>query len=280
VLDLVLLNLGRPDEAVHAARALEIYERLGDREEQGHVLNTLALVAHARWDWDEAQRMYGRAAEAYERAGSQGGIAVTACNIGEILSDRGFLVEAEQQLNRARRMWSAARERTLAAYAAALMGRVAARGGNIEEARRVGGEAAAELSSLGAGRYTEEAEAILAEAEALGGDASRALTMTATPESSSSAWLLRIRGIALARLGRLDEAMTALDRSLEIARERGALYDVAATLDVQQALGADEDGANERDSLLAQLGIERLPELELTPLTRNLWPRAAAELSA
>ncbi len=56
VLDFVLLDLGRLAEAVHSARALAIYEQLGDRESQGNVLNTMATLAYYRWDWREGNR--------------------------------------------------------------------------------------------------------------------------------------------------------------------------------------------------------------------------------
>jgi hypothetical protein len=84
-------------------------------------------------------------------------------------------------------------------------------------------------------------------------------------------WLKLIRGIGLARLGRPDEAKVELDASLGMARESGALYDVAAALDVLHALGAEhEQRARERDALLERLGVERLPALELAPTTSEL----------
>jgi hypothetical protein len=123
-------------------------------------------------------------------------------------------------------------------------------------------------------RYQEEIEAVLAEAEAFAGDATRAIVLAETllVGSTREAWLHRVRGIALSRLGRLGEALTALDRSLAIGRERRELYDVAATLDVMHILGAESgQGSAERDSLLARLRIEQLPLLEL--------PRATSELA-
>jgi tetratricopeptide (TPR) repeat protein len=275
VLDLVLVGLGRPDEAVHSPRALAIYERLGDCEEQGHVLNTLAMLAHSRWQWGQALRLYARAGEAYERAGSQGGIAVAACNIGEILSDRGLLEQAAHHLARARRTWSANGERAAAAYASVLQGRRAARGGMIDEARKLVTDAADELRTLGEIHDLEQAEIVLAEAEALAGDASRAAASASRLLASSSElpWLKRVRAIACARLGQRDMAIDELVSALAVARERGALYDVAATLDVLQTLGVESDpGSSERDTILAKLGIERLPLLEICQLAdRAHW---------
>jgi tetratricopeptide (TPR) repeat protein len=267
VLDMALIDLGRLDEAVHSRRALRIYERLGDHEEQGYVLNTMAQAAHVQWDWDEALRLLARAAEAFERAGSQGGIALATCNIGEILVDRGSRAEGTKQLDRARRIWTANGERAAAAYAKLQLGRLAGHDKNIELARELVSEAAAELRAVGETRSLEQVELVLAEAEALGGDPSRAMEITGRVDSSRErAWLTRIDGIGLARLGRLDEAVRELDESLGMARAGGALYHVAAALDLLKALGAErEQRVGERDSLLQQLGVERLPALELGP---------------
>jgi tetratricopeptide (TPR) repeat protein len=267
------MDLGRLDEAIHSRRALAIYERLGDYEEQGWVLNTMHERAKARWDWDEALRLLGSAADAFERAGNHGGIAAAICNIGEILAERGERADASKQLARARRIWSGSGERTAAAYAELQLGRLAGSEKKIEMARELVSEAAAELRTAGASRYLEQVELVVAEVEALGGDASDAVQITGRLSASGRelAWLKRIRGIALARLGRIEEAMDELDASLDVARQSGALYDIAATLDVQQSLGAEPaQRAGERDSLLRRLGVERLPALELGPETKEL----------
>jgi hypothetical protein len=87
----------------------------------------------------------------------------------------------------------------------------------------------------------------------------------------------RIRAIALARLGQLDEAIDELDGSVRIARERGAVYDVVASLDVLQTLRAgSEPESAERESILAALGIERLPILELA--ASGTAPEAASSI--
>jgi class 3 adenylate cyclase/predicted ATPase len=273
VLDIALTDLGRLDEAIHSRRALAIYERLGDHEEQGHVLNQLAQLAYLRWDWDEALALLARAADAFQRAGNQGGIAVATCNIGELLAERGALAEATKHFGRARRIWSASGERAAAAYADLQLGRIAGRDKKPEEASELVSEAAGELRMLGETRSLEQVELILAEAEALGGDASRAAVITERLGASSRelSWLKRIRGIALARLGRRAEAMDELEAALSVARQSGALYDMAATLDVLHALGDEpEQRAGERDSLLERLGVERLPALELRPVTIEL----------
>ena len=266
VLDFVLLFLGRIEEAVHSPRALAIYEQLGDREEQGNVLNTMAGVAAHRWDWDEAIGLYRRAAACWQQAGDQAGVATAESNLGEILSDRGLGEEAAKMLAHALRVCNAMGEPTVAANTKALLGRVAARSGHVDEARERLTRAAAELSSLGEANYLEFAQTALAEAEAFGGDPAVALAMVEPmlgPYRREVAWLHRIRGTALARAGRRQEAVQALETSLGLAQEQGALYDVAATLDVMQLIDPHRD-PTERDMLQARLGIERFHTIDLS----------------
>ena len=142
----------------------------------------------------------------------------------------------------------------------------------IDNARTLVSDAAVELRTLGETQDSERAEIVLAEAEALAGDASRAAASAHRLLASSDElpWLKRVRAVALARLGKLDEALDDLDSSLATARERGALYDVAATLDVLQALGVESGkGSAEGAAIIARLGIERLPGLEFSAPART-----------
>ncbi len=272
VLDFVLLDLGRLEEAVHSGLALAIYEQLGDREQQGNVLNTMGFLSGCRWEWDEAISLYQRAADCWEQAGVQAGVATAASNLGEILSDRGLGEEATKRLGDALRVCNAMGERTIAANTRALLGREAARSGRVDEAREHLTEAAAELRRLGEANYVEFAETALAEAEAFGGDPTRALEMVDPMLEAGRrdvAWLHRVRGTALARLERRQEALDALETSLCLARDQGALYDVASTLDVLRLIGTDRDPA-ELELLRARLGIERFHTIDLDAELRTV----------
>ncbi len=157
-------------------------------------------------------------------------------------------------------------ERTVAANTKALLGRAAARSGNVDEARDWLTEASAELSSLGETHYLEFAETALAEAEAFRGRASLALDVVDSmldADRRNVAWLHRVRGAALARLGRRQDAVDALETSLSVARAQGALYDVAATLEVLHLIGVDR-GSAERELLRGRLGIERFHIMDLS----------------
>jgi tetratricopeptide (TPR) repeat protein len=265
-LDLAVFELGRPDEAIHSPRALEIFTRLGDFEQQGIVLNNMAMFAYHRWAWDEALELYSLAVERFRRAGNPAELALAECNIGELLSDRGRYDEASRYLARAHRVWRSTGDRAASAFAATLRGRLEARAGRGAEGRVLLQKAAAELRSFGESGSAEFAESLLSEAEALAGDPGAALALAGRLHGSVTRevpLLHRASGIALARRGDVHGAERELQLALAIARERGALYDIAATLDALDTMGLlASGGARERDALLARLQIERLPGWE------------------
>jgi hypothetical protein len=60
--------------------------------------------------------------------------------------------------------------------------------------------------------------------------------------------------------------MRELEHALRTARDRGAEYDIAATIDAMAAIdGADSTLLRERDEILKRLKIERLPAPVLGP---------------
>jgi hypothetical protein len=81
--------------------------------------------------------------------------------------------------------------------------------------------------------------------------------------------LERIRGYALASLGKTEEARGSLNRSLELGRSVGADYEVAQTLLLAARLaertgdGSVSDLDREADEILKRLGVIRLPEVPL-----------------
>jgi tetratricopeptide (TPR) repeat protein len=267
MLDWALVESGRESEATHSARALRIYEELGDLFEQGNVLNNLAMFAYFRWDWDEALELYQRAADCTERAGRPSDVATTECNIAEILSDRGHLEEATVHLKRARRVLSSTTENWVAAFATTLLGRVNIRAGQHDEGLTLLREAVDQLRRLGLQGYGDFAESLLAEGEAFGGDPHRALEIARVllaSEDRSLPLLRRVQAIAHARLGDPATAARELEAAMSIARERDSIYDIAAGLDLAEAIGPTDSARTiERDALLARLGIKQLPRPSL-----------------
>jgi class 3 adenylate cyclase/tetratricopeptide (TPR) repeat protein len=262
-LDWALVESGRPAEATHSGRALEIYEQLGDPEYQHIVLNNLGMFAYYAGRWDDAVSFYRRAAECSERAGKPADAAYTDCNIGEILSDQGHLDDAEVYLQRARRVWSATQEWWGVAFADALLGRLTMRRGDYQGAIAVLEPALADMRRLRMEGYAELIEALIAEAEAVGGDALDGLDRASRALKANDRLrplLTRAAGIALARMGQREAAMRELAHSLSTARDRAAEYDLAAAIDAMAAVGgADPEMLRDRDRILERLKITRLP---------------------
>jgi tetratricopeptide (TPR) repeat protein len=262
VLDWALVESGRREEAVHSARALEIYQQLGDLEHEFLVLNNLGGFAYWDGQWDDAIALYRRAGACAERAGRPADAAYTDGNLGEILSDQGRLEEAEVHLQRARRVFSGTSHNFIP-YADVLLGRLAVRRGRLEEGLPMLEAAMAQLRKLGIDAYADLAQALVAEAEAFAGDPVRALDIARRSLQANDRLrplLTRVAGIALARMGEKATAVGELTDSLQSARERGAPYDIAATIDALAALGAAEPALiAERDEILGKLRIRQLP---------------------
>ncbi|MGZ4305893.1 MAG: hypothetical protein ACXVEW_08370, partial [Solirubrobacteraceae bacterium] len=179
------------------------------------------------------------------------------------------LDEAEAYLQRARRVWSATGERQAGTFVDVLLTRLAVRRGSCPDGLPTLEAAAVELRKSGADVFAAFARALVAEAHALTGDAACALQTAARELESNDRHrplLERVSGIALARLGRSDEAEEHLRMSLADARERGADYEVAATIDVLDGLGlAGQDMRRDRDEILKRLKIKRMPVPALAP---------------
>jgi class 3 adenylate cyclase/tetratricopeptide (TPR) repeat protein len=281
VLDWALVESGRPDEAVHSARALEIYGRLGEINRQAAVLNNMGGFAYRDGRWRDAVDLYRRGAAASLRAGDAADAAFGDCNIGEVLADRGLLEEAEVRLRRALRTWRGSGYDWGVAYATAILGRAATRDGRHAEAAELLTDAAARFRDLRVRGDVDWVEALLAEAEAFAGQADAALTRSDLALAGLGdpgrlgALLHRVRGLAFAQLDDLAAAEDALEASLAAARAQAEEYEIAVTLDALKALSAltgrpePPVRAGERDAILARLDVELLPEppLSVPPAT-------------
>ena len=133
--DWALIVLGRADEAVFMAKALAIYEELGDLPRQAAALNNLGAAAYFEGRWDVAGDFYDRAREASRRSGNEALAAVAAMNQGEILVNQGRLDEAESVLLEARRVLRATGSEA-AQFTDLQLGRVAIERGDLAEAER------------------------------------------------------------------------------------------------------------------------------------------------
>jgi class 3 adenylate cyclase/tetratricopeptide (TPR) repeat protein len=262
-LDWALVESGRSQEANNSWRALEIYEQLGDPEHELIVLNNLGMFAYFNGRWDDAISFYRRARVCGERSGRPADVAFVDCNVGEILSDQGHLEEAEEYLQRARRVWSGTREAQAVAFIDVLLGRLDMRRGDAEDGLPLLERSMDTFRRFSMNAYADFARALIAEAEAFAGDPRRALDVARAEIESADrnrSLLQRAAGIALARLGQPDAARDELSGALRSARDRGAEYDIAATIDALARLdGADAEMLRERDQILEALKIAQLP---------------------
>ena len=262
-LDWALVESGRLDEANYSWRALEIYQQLGDLEQESKVLNNLGGLAYFDGRWDDAIELYRRAGSASDRAGQPLAAAYADGNVGEILSDQGHLDEAEKYLQRASRVLSAVGARGAVAFNDGLLGRLYVRRGEYQRGLAALTTALENIRELRVDAYAGYAEALIAEAHAFGGDpfdAFEIASRTLQANDRQRPLLSRVGAIALARAGQKNASLRELGHSLRVAREQGAEYEIAATIDVLDALAdADRELLAERDRILQRLKIVQLP---------------------
>jgi class 3 adenylate cyclase/tetratricopeptide (TPR) repeat protein len=284
ILDWAYFWLGRPDEAVYSPRALEIFEELGDLEWASIVLNNMGVFLYMQGRWDEALELERRALEAEETFGDRWGAALTTANIADILADQGRLDEAELLAAAAFRVYRATGISTDAAAGKSLLGRIEARSGRLDEARASFEEARAMYLESGQPDEALRADAGIAECLVLEGEASAAIALIDEIVAGAStddlsvleSTLCRLRGCALLRLGRFDQARNELEEALRIVPQndadfgmRSAAYEAALILDALVQLGhvsgiaALAEVAAARDEVVERLGVLRLPELPL-----------------
>jgi class 3 adenylate cyclase/tetratricopeptide (TPR) repeat protein len=277
VLDAVNIAAGRLDAVEYAERALAVYEELGRLDRQAGILNNLGVRAWVAGSWNEALELYERARELHARAGDSVARADGTFNVAEVLVMQGRLAEAEPLLQEASRVWRAAGDRLGVAQAACELGRVASRGGRYDEALALLAEARQEFARLGAADQVVETDQRIAECRLVQGDAEGALRVADEALAAAAALgdagevrvpaLARVRGCALAALGRHDDAQVALDAAIGAAREAGAEYELAlALLALGRAIGGQDTAAQaalcgEAEGILARLGVVAPPVL-------------------
>jgi class 3 adenylate cyclase/tetratricopeptide (TPR) repeat protein len=286
ILDWAYVALGRLDEAVYSNQALAIYEELGNLERQGSTLNNLGVIAYRRGRWAESVDLYERAQEVWERAGDRWSAAFAIVNRAEVLLDQGRLVEAEPLMTQSLRVARASKSGWRIADIARYYGTLLARMGRFDEADELLREARNEFERAGERGEVLIAEARIAESLVFRGLGEDALELVDSRIERAGSFegifvlvptLQRIRGLALAQLGRLDEARAALEESLRQARADSADYEVALALDSLVMLGALDDRTSkaierERDAFFGRLGIVSTPEV---PLPLDSTERAA-----
>jgi tetratricopeptide (TPR) repeat protein len=276
-LDMALKENGQADQAVYSAKALALYEELGDLRNQALVLNNLGLLAQERSSWDEALELYGRSLDIMDRTGDRANVSLAKYNIAEILSDQGRQGEAEALLREVIRVWRSQGADSDVADARRELGKVLAREGEFEAAREQLEQAHAEQIRAGTTGEALATSMRMGELAVLAGDWATAtshiretLDLTERIEGGSVfvPALHRLHGAALVQAGAIDEGGEELRAALASARKRRDAYETALLLDlviaIDEATGVDVSGARaELASLRERLGIVTMPAVSL-----------------
>lgn len=252
-----------------AEQALAIWRDLGNLVWQAHALNQLGLRGYFEGRWDDAQHHYRLAAGAFERAGDQWNAAIAASNLGEILANQGRYEAAEQAVRPAERVLRASGALAEIAFVSSVLGRAAARAGQPLAGLRLLEEAQVSYQKAGERNEVTATEVGIAEAlvyagrpaDALARMEELAVSALARAGELNASELARVRGYALARLGRTAEAGQALAVSLDAARDQGVAYDEALAADAliwlaeTNGQAPDQGLPARRDELFARLGL-------------------------
>lgn len=261
-------QLGQPERAVHEQLALQILRKLGETRDVGITEMNLGVQAYADGRWSDAVEWYERAQEDSRVAGDRQTVAFVGANLGEVLVSLGRVDEAEIVLTDARRVLRASGEVPFALFAETQLARaLLARGSHrdaLEMLRKILEEAeglehagiALEIAVYFASAATAagEAELALSELDRAAARAGDEIALFAAPVN-------RVRGAALAALGRLDEAEECLDLALAEAQRQALLYHQLLILRERAALrslrGVDPDleELREADRLAQLLGL-------------------------
>ena len=283
-LDAAFDESGQIEQAVYSARALAIYEELGDLWQQAITLNNMGVTAKALSRWGDSRTFYDRARALFETTGDRTMECLAKYNIAELLSDQGLYDEAEQLLRDVVRVWRASGADTDAAEAKRELGKLMTRSGEPEAARELLESARAE--QVHAGQQSEVlttdfrlAELLMVEG-AIGDALDLADELVQRCESLGVAallpGLLRIGGWALIDLGRLEEARERLEESRRLAAGRGDLFEVClalqALIEVGQRTGGQVDELEACTAAVGRAARHRLSATRTAPIAVGRRP--------
>ena len=176
-------------------------------------------------------------------------------------------------------MWRAARYPFGEALATGNLGRSAARSGRFGPARRLLQEAMDQCERIGGGAFQLEIAARLCELDVFEDRHADALERVAETLSMLGShdgtamlrtFVYRVEGLALVQAGQRGRAGVALSASLDLARETGAPYEEALTLQAIALLEkcdgraqASAAAAAEANAIFARLGVQQTPAIPL-----------------
>jgi tetratricopeptide (TPR) repeat protein len=276
-LDMALKESGQSEKAVYSARALQLYEELGDLRNQALILNNLGILAQERSAWDEALDLYNRSQAIFELTGDRANVSLAKYNISEILSDQGRQDEAETLIREVIRVWRSHGVDADVADARRELGKILARQGEFEAAREQLESAHVEQVRAGTAGEALATTMRLGELGVLAGDGANAVVLisdamaVADRTEGGSVYvpaLRRLHGAALVQAGAVVDGEAELRAALAAARERDDASETALLLDLVVRIDAASSREVPTESaelrrLVRQLGIVAMPKIPL-----------------
>jgi len=232
-------ELGRAGALELMKKALDAYERAGNRLRQPRVAASLGVVCQWEGRWDDALEFYERGRAASVKLGSSVYAALARVNSAEVLIDRGEYADAERILLDTLPLWQASQHRYFLAACLSLLGRVSLRLGRYDEALARLQDSKTHFLHVGAEEEVPAVEARIAECYVELGKPDEALALIdgLLGRSASShgvarveSLIRRLQGHALMKQGDLWGARDALESSDAIAKERKNLFESTLTM--------------------------------------------------
>lgn len=250
-------------EDCDSARALAIYERLGNLRQQGYMLQRLAFRTYYSGRWEDCIGYRERALDCFGRIGDDWDAAIEMANVAEMYIDRGNVAEADSLLLQSRRVLLATEGAREVVFFLTCLGRLEMLRGRWDVAVGTLDDARARAAEMGVESAVTELDARIAECLVASGDPSSALEIAdqmlgqgRTNAGALRPLLLRVVASAIAQQGEPLAAQAYLRASLEHAVEDELEHEQAFTLAALCALGADDlEMEARRAELFARLGI-------------------------
>jgi predicted ATPase/class 3 adenylate cyclase len=280
--DLLVQARSRGLEAVNAAAAglpwdeagmraaLDLFSAVGDQRGRLRLASVLAVCAYYAGKWDTSVRYAYETEQAAREIGRDFDAAGAAANRAEVLVQQGRVDEAEAAVNEAVRVLVALNARSQLGFAMSIYGRVALARRDYAEAMSRFATARELCAEMGKRDDMISVDALTAECFLRAGEPEQALRRVelafeeareSTVAPTTEPLLLRVRGEALAALGRSSEAGAVLRSALATARAHGSQPDIEATLGALLRHAPEADPAeraawrHEAGELRVMLGI-------------------------
>ncbi len=248
--------------------ALELFEELGDRESVSRAMNNLAVLAWFEGRGREARSMFEGARDAAQEAGDTLGAAASAHNVGDVLLRQGLLSESHDVLTALLPIFRGLDNEEYWASTLRWLGLGAARHGEFNPGHDQVLRARAIFVDLGLAAEIVETDTALAEILLETGHPDDAVSLCveslARANSLGAGYLLpilrRIQGMALAQMGRIEEAVQAYRKGLHDCEthgnvERGFLLAELASITGPEDVSGAADLRSRSAADLAQLGF-------------------------